>query len=189
MFRAEENGLRISLRHTRELELVSEDGSIVTVRAEPRFEGPTGTQVPDIVLGIVRPGWPQLLVVLDAKYRLDTSSEYVSRFGCPGPPIDAVNALHRYRDAILIQRENQVPARPVVRGAALFPFPNSEQQFDGCALHESLESMGIGALPHLPGSRTLVDEWLKRILSEPVESLAQPGPPFVGQELFRQSQT
>src|SRR3990172_8126861 len=55
-----------------------------------------------ILLTLMRPGAPLVQFVIDAKYRLDVSDDYISVFGCAGPPVDAVNALHRYRDAIAL---------------------------------------------------------------------------------------
>ena len=177
-----QNGLRVSIRSGRKRTLLVElnDGTEVQLSAEPSFPGPTGTQTPDIVLGIRHANWPELIIVFDAKYRVDASSRYAETFGTPGPPIDAVNALHRYRDAIYVTSEQQVKTRPVVRGAALFPFPGPEAEFRKNRLFFSIDELGIGALPYLPSSRGMVEEWLKTLLSESASSLAEPGLPFAG---------
>lgn len=182
VFVADETGLKVQLRRNRFLQLTSDDGTIVSVRAEPRFTGLTGTQVPDIVVGISRPSRAELLIVLDAKYRVDTSIKYAKRFRCAGPPIDAINALHRYRDAILVQPMSGPASRPVVRGAALFPFPGAEEDFIESPLHEALQQLGIGALPFLPGKQKLAASWLSDTLLAPAEVLSRPGPPFAGLE-------
>ena len=85
------------------------------------YPGLTGDQRPDIVLRFQHAGWPELIVVFDAKYRVDGSRNYVRRFGLPGPSQEAINALHRYRDAIVVSSEQRGLERPVVRGAALYP--------------------------------------------------------------------
>ena len=179
-----ETGLRVSIRsgRRRTLRVELHDGTVVQLSAEPSFPGPTGTQTPDIVLGIQQANWPELIVVFDAKYRVDASDRYAESFGTPGPPVDAVNALHRYRDAIYVTSEQQVQTRPVIRGAALFPFPGPEEEFRQNRLFSSIEQLGIGALPYLPSSRVMVEEWLEVLLTESVDSLAEPGLPFAGLE-------
>jgi hypothetical protein len=52
-------------------------------------------QRPDFLLELA-----ELRVVLDAKYRVDTSPAYLARYAAPGPPEDALHTLHRYRDAL-----------------------------------------------------------------------------------------
>lgn len=140
------------------------------------YPGQTGDQKPDIVITVVEPNQPDLVVVLDAKYRVDATNDYRKRFGAPGPPIDAINALHRYRDAILTQLG---PYRPVVRGAALFPLTVEETgDFETKSeLYTSLSRLGIGALPFLPGNTTLAARWLGDLLALPIAGLAWNGPP------------
>ena len=67
----------------------------------------------------------EAVFIFDAKYRLENSEMYVGTFGSPGPPVDAVNQLHRYRDAIVVSTGAD-RHRPVVRGAALFPLQEAE---------------------------------------------------------------
>lgn len=178
LFEATEYGLRIRLRagKSRTVKLELADGTQAWVQAEPTFHGPTGSQVPDIVLSIRHKGWPALLIVFDAKYRIQADDGYVSAFGGPGPPIDAVNSLHRYRDAIAVEADSRKLTRPVVRGAALFPSSQDPDDFRSHSLRRSLDVLGIGALPFLPSSRLLVQEWIEELLTEPVAALAEPGP-------------
>jgi uncharacterized protein len=132
-------------------------------------------QQPDLLLSIVDPGWPPLELVLDAKYRLDTSSSYRSRYGTPGPPEDALNALHRYRDAILEQRSapRAAPKRRVVQAAAAFPHRDGPgEDFAGSRLFRGLEKVGIGAVPLLPGSTEYLEHWLRSALSRGAWALA-----------------
>ena len=58
-------------------------------------------QRPDMVITLEKKDWPAMHLVLDAKYRLDASPDYINRYKSPGPPEDALNSMHRYRDAIL----------------------------------------------------------------------------------------
>jgi predicted component of viral defense system (DUF524 family) len=172
-------GLRVALRQGRRsaVELVLGATRLVVLYNQG-YPGLTGTQKPDIVIEVHHPGWPQMFIVFDAKYRLDASEEYVAAFGGPGAPADAVNALHRYRDAIVVAATSIMPAgRPVVKGAALFPLSRAGE-FKQHKLWRSLESLGIGAIPFLPDNTSLVEEWLDALLAAPPTELAEPGPPF-----------
>ena len=141
------------------------------------YPGQTGKQNPDIVLQIDRHSGPLVVIVLDAKYRLDATRDYQKTHGSPGPPTRAMNSLHRYRDAIVTPHQGQV-IRPVVTGVALFPLPhNYNEAFKKSPLYRALETLGIGALPFLPDNTGLVEEWLRYILRLPSTELVLNGPP------------
>jgi predicted component of viral defense system (DUF524 family) len=79
-------------------------GRRIEVIYNPQFQNPAAIlipQRPDILIRLIQPGWPGVQVILDAKYRVDSSPEYRRQFGTAGPPADAINVLHRYRDAVL----------------------------------------------------------------------------------------
>jgi hypothetical protein len=171
-------GLRVALRQGRTSAVeLTVAGTKLVVLYNQTYPGLTGPQRPDIVIEVHHTGWPQMFIVFDAKYRLDASEEYVSAFGGPGPPIDAVNQLHRYRDAIVLATADESAERPVVKGAALFPLADTEE-FTQHKLWQSLESLGIGALPFLPDTTELVEAWVESLLAAPPGDLAEPGPPF-----------
>lgn len=151
----------------------------VTMFNNRTYRGLTGDQRPDIVIEIKRPASPSLFLVLDAKYRLDTSSTYRSRFLVSGPPQEAINALHRYRDAIVVEDEDRGRVRPTVRGVALFPL-GPEEPYDESPLVESLDVLGVGAIPFLPGNEGPLTDWIRLMLEMPTEQLSVPGPPFAG---------
>jgi uncharacterized protein len=169
----EQNGLRVRLKEGRRQKVVFEVGDDeVVVTYAPSFGGADYLlpQKPDISLTLRRGGWPLVRLVLDAKYRLDTSESFVSQMGAPGPPFDAMNVLHRYRDAILDREKNAAPGdrglRTVVEGAALFPLSGIEtDEFDSTKMWESLEQLGIGAIPFLPSQTTYLRTWLKRVMA------------------------
>ncbi|MBA1147482.1 DUF2357 domain-containing protein [Ectothiorhodospiraceae bacterium WFHF3C12] len=131
-------------------------------------------QQPDFVLTFSDPHWPTVRLVLDAKYRVETDPDFVDRFGAPSPPPDAINVLHRYRDAILESRDGEDVSsaegtgrskRTVVEGAALYPLTADQaERFDETRLWGSLKRLGIGALPFLPGSTGWVHQWLREVL-------------------------
>ena len=108
----------------------------------PRFPAPPAllAQRPDVVIDLRR-GTERTRVVLDAKYRRDDSAGYRRRYGAAGPPEDALNTLHRYRDAV-----------PGVAVAAAL-FPGTSEGFEGSRLWTSLSGLGVGAVPFRPGDR------------------------------------
>ncbi|WP_282949702.1 MULTISPECIES: DUF2357 domain-containing protein, partial [unclassified Sphingopyxis] len=168
--------LRVDLRAGRESEIPLHGNERSFHIAYNRgFAGETGEQKPDIVIRVEERNRPDIIIVLDAKYRVDATDQYRQKYGAPGPPIDAINALHRYRDAIVINQDNRY--RPVVRGVALFPLTKEEtEQFVATSkLSRSLASLGIGALPFLPGNTALVSEWIEWLLQLPAEDLAWNG--------------
>lgn len=122
-------------------------------------------QKPDIIIRYEEVGWPQILLVCDAKYRIDASEEYRQQFGSFGPPRDAVNVLHRYRDAILeIEKEpgaTGVPKHVVVQAVAAFPYAETQpQEFQSSRLWQSIDRFGIGAIPALPSNLSYMRQWL-----------------------------
>jgi hypothetical protein len=187
LFKVSERGLRVDLvRGKKSTITLKKTNQTLRLLYNPTYPGPTGYQQPDIVLQILAPGWPEVFVVLDAKYRVDASLEYRRAFGGPGPPVDAVNALHRYRDAITLFREEQGLGRPVVKGVALFPLSDeAASDFQTHKLWKALATLGIGAIPFIPSQTQLLSEWLSALLSSSMEELSSPGPPFLAFEYMK----
>ena len=155
----EENGLRVLLRRGRTHGIVLQNArkQRVTLTYNPRFGGASHLvpQRPDLLLEVDRPGKSPARLVLDAKYRVEVSPEFRARYGSPGPPEDALNSLHRYRDAL-----------GAAQCVALFPHREGEPgDFRGRRLHRSIECLGIGALPFLPGETRYVADWLQGALA------------------------
>ncbi len=108
--------------------------------------------------------WAIVKLVLDAKYRIETSEEYIQTIGMPGPPQDAVNVLHRYRDAILEHSDqNTQPKRVIVEGVALYPFVDKNNRFHTSKLYASLKRSGIGSM-----GRTIVFATLGLLASKSI---------------------
>jgi len=177
------SGLRVRLRAGQRSSVALDHGDRqLVLYYNPNYPGPTGDQRPDIVLEFRQDGWPRIIVVFDAKYRLRSDPEYVATARSPGPPIEGVNALHRYRDAIVVSSEGG-PGRPTVKGVALFPLPAAAiDTFLNGKLFAALEVLGVGALPFTPTSTDVVANWLSALLGLPTSELAQPGPPFLAWE-------
>jgi hypothetical protein len=172
------------------------DGRTVEVRYNSSYPGLTGTQYPDIVVSFLKDGWPELVVLLDAKYRLNLDDEAKKQFKIVPPPQDAIDALHRYRDAIVIRdprapiyvlKEPMPVLRPVVKGAALYPLPAAESHdYENSTLALAMSELGIGALPFLPGNTDIFKLWFTDLLNLSHAELGRHGPAFVGAE-FRES--
>lgn len=190
LFEQSATGLRTRFAHGTELEITLDAGTKYRLAYNRSFAGFTGTQRPDILLVIEQEGWPAMYVVLDAKYRIDASEKYIKQFQLAGPPEDAINQLHRYRDAIVLEYASPTRSRPVVKGAALFPLdPETSASWFSSPLGESLARYGIGALPFLPYNDAAVREWVGDLLAETSRDLSWPGPPFAAADetLHRQS--
>jgi len=183
-------GVRVRLRAGQRSEVTFDAGHRqLALLYSPTYPGLTGSQRPDIVLEFREHGWPRIIVVFDAKYRLHSDADYVASFGSPGPPIDAVNALHRYRDAIVVAADPG-PGRPVVKGVALFPLTaDLAPQFAASRLYQAIDQLGVGALPFTPTTVDLVAAWLTGLLGLPLDQLANPGPPFLALEHLRGAST
>ncbi len=182
MAQVERAGIRVRLRRGQYSAIAFQGADrTVTLIYNPEYRGLTGNQRPDVVIRLQHSDWPDLFVILDAKYRLDASPDYVKQFGSPGPAADAVNALHRYRDAIVVDTVGRGIERPVVKGAALFPLAGKDSAgYPSSRLHQSLSVLGIGAIPFLPGNTKYVEAWLASVLQLSVQELSEPGPPFSG---------
>jgi len=142
-------------------------GRQITVTYNRQFSGDSYliAQQPDILITFSNPGWRPLHLILDAKYRVDGSPDYLQSYGSYGPPEDALNLLHRYRDAILeydgADRSVHQAKHTVVQAAAAFPYRESTLgQFGDSKLWKALDRLGVGAIPLLPGDSGYLREWL-----------------------------
>lgn len=153
-------------------------GARVGVAYNPQFADRQLTLVaqrPDVLITYEETGWPSQCLVIDAKYRLDSSPAHVSTVGQPAPPDDALNVLYRYRDAILERADDghSAAVHTVIEAAAVYPFsPPDTEVFRASRLWASLEGIGVGAIPLLPGREAWLDEWFRRTLGRGAWSLA-----------------
>jgi uncharacterized protein len=193
LFEVRTDGLRIRLQQGRAQTVPFElsGGRTLAVSYNPSYNDADMLlpQQPDIVLTFSDPDWPTIRLVLDAKYRVQDDDEYINRFGVAGPPPDAVNVLHRYRDAILENIENALPdkrrRRNVIEGAALYPLSADRAgDFENSRFFRSLERLGIGALPFLPGSTDWVERWLRGVLKRSGWQMAQAVIPHTSQQQY-----
>ena len=112
----------------------------------------TTEQRPDIVLRLSKTDDKiQYTYLFDAKYRIrDTSIP--AKNGVEVPPVDAINQLHRYRDAIYYTNaHDEKLKREVIGGYVLYPGNLTKDEFTGSYYHRSVDEVNIGAYPLKPG--------------------------------------
>jgi len=112
----------------------------------------TTEQRPDIVLRLSKKEDAiQYTYLFDAKYRIrDTTIP--SRNGVEVPPVDAINQMHRYRDAIYYTHSNDEQLkREVIGGYVLYPGNLTKEQFVDSYYQRSVDEVNIGAFPLKPG--------------------------------------
>lgn len=175
------NGIFVTLDRSRSAQMVYENQAngeqfILYYNAIPSTEQtPTLSQRPDNILtlkkkdaGTIR----EYKYVFDAKYRLNPAyngSPYHRMYGQPGPEEDDINTMHRYRDAIVYQEKGTGEYERSMFGAyVLFPYPD-EERFKSHRFYKSIELLNIGALPFLPNSTDLVDQFLNEIIQDSPE--------------------
>lgn len=140
----------------------------------------TTKNIPDIVISIIKPDGFELTYLFDAKYRLldDTNLNKEdcddNTNGADTPPYDALNQMHRYRDAIYYGNgEHSHSAKEIIGGYILFPGRGDNEAVRNRFFFKSIESINIGAFPLLPSSsdphneKTLLYEFLTKILTAP----------------------
>jgi len=114
----------------------------------------TTIQRPDIVLRLSKTNDEiQYTYLFDAKYRI--ADRQIK--GIDVPPVDAINQMHRYRDAIyyMDNGDNNLK-REVIGGYVLYPGNMTKDEFGTSYYKRSIDNVGIGAFPLKP-TTMLVD--------------------------------
>jgi predicted component of viral defense system (DUF524 family) len=140
-------------------EFTSPAGVKVRLSHEPQFTRRGGNdgmasfttvQKPDIFLEADFPDGTSLSWVFDAKYRIAEDADELDKV-----PEDAINQMHRYRDAMIYRQGNGggywSKSRPVFGAFALYPGAVDEQSASN-RYDDWISEVGIGAFPLLPGS-------------------------------------
>lgn len=85
--------------------------------------------------------------VFDAKYRVNPALEgtdyYASVSHKPGPEVDDINTMHRYRDAIVYQNGADLYERTMFGAYVLFPYGN-EEEYRTHKFFGSIDKVNIG---------------------------------------------
>ena len=129
---------------------------------------PTVAQKPDIVLQLTKHDYQRdikLTYLFDAKYRIEGRVNDVDT-----PPDDAINQMHRYRDAIYY-RENKSKdlKKEVIGGYILFPGDGKKADVQVSKFYKTIEEVNIGAFPLRPKdieNRELLVEFIKTLIGE-----------------------
>ncbi len=175
----------------RKRQLAAHEGDVVTLHYQHTFNRTSGKdeygmgihtatteQRPDIVLNIRKASGEIVLTYLyDAKYRVindkrldkDFEEQDIAEMAdMPGgdyPPTDAINQMHRYRDAIYYSKEHEpYRAKEIIGGYILFPGRGSDAYIKNRFYSASVDSVNIGAFPLLPNSDSLLRAHLDDIL-------------------------
>jgi hypothetical protein len=175
----------------RKAQLAAHEGDVVTLHYQHTFNRTSGKdeyspgintatteQRPDIVLNIRKSTGEVILTYLyDSKYRVINDKQLDKDFEeqdidentkMPGgdyPPTDAINQMHRYRDAIYYSKEHEpYRSKEIIGGYILFPGRGSDEYIRRRYYSTSIDSVNIGAFPLLPNSDTLLRNHLEDIL-------------------------
>lgn len=130
-------------------------------------------QRPDNVLELEKRGSKNAYkYVFDAKYRIEMnpdSSFYPDTK--PGPKVDDINTMHRYRDSIVYENpDSRFTFEKTMFGAyILFPYAE-EEVYKNHRFYRSIESVNIGGLPFLPSATSLVTKLLDDLITDSPES-------------------
>ncbi len=155
-----------------------ENGDVITLSYNPKTAGiPTVAQRPDNVLSLKKCSGRQQSMqyeyVFDAKYRINPAlpgtEYYASISDHPGPEVDDINTMHRYRDAIVYQSGISPYERTMFGAYVLFPYSNMEE-YSTHRFYRSIEEVNIGGLPFLPSATGMVAQMLEELIDDSPES-------------------
>ena len=130
---------------------------------------PTVPQKPDIVLQLTKNDLKEglkMTYLFDAKYRIAGKDR-----GVDVPPEDAINQMHRYRDAIYYKDAKQRGLKKeVIGGYILFPGNGEPEEIQLSRFYKSIEQVNIGAFPLRPKNKEnekMLGEFIDRLIAEP----------------------
>ena len=125
----------------------------------------TVPQKPDIVLRLTKNDLQEgmkLTYLFDAKYRIGGKVR-----GVDVPPDDAINQMHRYRDAIYYKDySSDALKKEVIGGYILFPGDGEPTEVEVSNFYKSIAEVNIGAFPLRPK-----DECNRKLLEHFIEGL------------------
>ena len=130
------------------------------------FVVPTVPQKPDIVLQLTKNDLQQgmkMTYLFDAKYRIDGKDK-----GVDVPPEDAINQMHRYRDAIYYRDyDANVLKKEVIGGYILFPGDGEPNDVAMSKFYKTIKEVNIGAFPLRPKdveNRKLLEDFIAELI-------------------------
>ncbi len=127
---------------------------------------PTVPQKPDIVLQLTKNDLQQgmkMTYLFDAKYRIDGKDK-----GVDVPPEDAINQMHRYRDAIYYKDyDANTLKKEVIGGYILFPGDGEPNDVAVSKFYKTIKEVNIGAFPLRPKdveNRKLLENFIDELI-------------------------
>ena len=127
---------------------------------------PTVPQKPDIVLQLTKNDLQQgmkMTYLFDAKYRIDGKDK-----GVDVPPDDAINQMHRYRDAIYYKDyDANALKKEVIGGYILFPGDGEPNNVAVSKFYKTIKEVNIGAFPLRPKdveNRKLLENFIDELI-------------------------
>ena len=142
-----------------------ENDSVGVANVESR----TVPQKPDIVLQLTKDDIEKgmkMTYLFDAKYRINDRTEA----GVDTPPDDAINQMHRYRDAIYYKDNKNGDSglkKEVIGGYILFPGNGDPMEVAKAKFQKSLDEVNIGAFPLRPNdveNRKLLEDFIAELI-------------------------
>lgn len=128
---------------------------------------PTVPQKPDIVLQLTKSDLQEgmkLTYLFDAKYRIDGKDKN----GVDVPPEDAINQMHRYRDAIYYKDyQTDSLKKEVIGGYILFPGDGEPTDVTVSKFYQTIDKVNIGAFPLRPKdvhNRQLLEQFIEELI-------------------------
>ena len=130
---------------------------------------PTVPQKPDIVLQLTKDDIEKgmkMTYLFDAKYRINDRTDA----GVDTPPDDAINQMHRYRDAIYYKENKDGDGslkKEVIGGYILFPGNGDPIEVAKAKFQQSLDEVNIGAFPLRPNdveNRKLLKHFIEELI-------------------------
>lgn len=128
---------------------------------------PTVPQKPDIVLQLTKNDLQEgmkMTYLFDAKYRIDGKDK--NRVDVP--PEDAINQMHRYRDAIYYKDcQSDALKKEVIGGYILFPGDGEPTDVAVSKFRKTIDEVNIGAFPLRPKdthNRLLLEQFIEELI-------------------------
>ena len=179
VIRVDNSGVTISLVKGRKSEVKfvnPRTGEVIRLAYNPGEQNTqTVNQKPDNVLTLEKRGTDvEYKYVFDAKYRIENNpSDPFYPDNLPGPKVDDINTMHRYRDSIVY--ENRGSSRfmfeKTMFGAyVLFPYNDPDGEYKNHRFYKSIDTVNIGGIPFLPGTTALLEDLLSELIADSAES-------------------
>lgn len=138
---------------------------------------PIVPQKPDIVLQLTKNDLQEgmkMTYLFDAKYRIDGKDKN----GVDVPPEDAINQMHRYRDAIYYKDyQSDALKKEVIGGYILFPGDGEPAVVAESKFRKTIDEVNIGAFPLRPKdthNRQLLERFIEElILTKSYETISK----------------